>query len=638
MEPYGSLAAPPTSDESHAPRDQLQLPHFRIPPLREPVPSRTLRAPSPLEPSAGSLRKSGIPGTLPGNSNPPTELPTLADFLNAARSDKLAQYAPTSLEPPPNPILPFINLRTVENLPYPFDEETPRKRARLDLQDGFGEHLHLPAPKIHKEAPKQRSFGPLAILNGLNEPPPNAALFPPIETNSAPTILTRPSRDRDEKRAPRPREDGRRHDIREIIEPITEQIGESPKVVHAEGQKTSRKGDLAIRAKTRQTPEDKSSQPSVPSNKPGTRKKQRKWTDEETFDLLRGVVRCGVGNWTAILSQPDLRFIDRTAANLKDRFRVCCPWAYASGDKGAAEAVQSRLADAASMSEADLAGKILLPDPRKPKSSILSQQGFRTPTSEGNSSISMLLQTPFVSNPPNSTAADLSNANPGKKQTSSTKGKALSEKSQSTLKSLGLQDPQTSVKSNRRPRRMFTQAEDDALLKGYNIHGFQWSLIQQDKRLNLMHRKATVLRDRFRTRFPEVYKDGGVTTISMEEKDGTPGADLAKSNKLTGTNKPVLAEEMMLKLPSANLSNPGQSSTRRSHAPPSSASRSTAAPIDPVMLPPAPPSSLPDFPRITSHSTFPFPVDEQGSGSGEGSGDMRWADNTLPPPVSDDAG
>lgn len=65
------------------------------------------------------------------------------------------------------------------------------------------------------------------------------------------------------------------------------------------------------------------------------------------------------------------------------------------------------------------------------------------------------------------------------------------------------------IKSKRRSRRPFTPAEDEALLKGYAVHGFQWTLIQQDKHLNLSHRRATDLRDRFRTKFPNAYREGG---------------------------------------------------------------------------------------------------------------------------------
>lgn len=85
----------------------------------------------------------------------------------------------------------------------------------------------------------------------------------------------------------------------------------------------------------------------------------------------------------------------------------------------------------------------------------------------------------------------------------------LSNKSKSTLASLGIPEPHYTAKPRRRSRRPFTAIEDEALLKGYAVHGFQWTLIQQDERLNLGHRKATDLRDRFRTKFPHAYREGG---------------------------------------------------------------------------------------------------------------------------------
>ena len=85
----------------------------------------------------------------------------------------------------------------------------------------------------------------------------------------------------------------------------------------------------------------------------------------------------------------------------------------------------------------------------------------------------------------------------------------LSNKSKSALASLGIPEPHYTAKPRRRSRRPFKAAEDEALLKGYAVHGFQWTLIQQDERLNLGHRKATDLRDRFRTKFPDAYHEGG---------------------------------------------------------------------------------------------------------------------------------
>lgn len=85
----------------------------------------------------------------------------------------------------------------------------------------------------------------------------------------------------------------------------------------------------------------------------------------------------------------------------------------------------------------------------------------------------------------------------------------LSNKSKSALASLGIPEPQYVDKPRKRSRRPFTSSEDEALLKGYAVHGFQWTSIQQDERLNLGHRKATDLRDRFRTKFPHAYREGG---------------------------------------------------------------------------------------------------------------------------------
>ncbi len=54
-------------------------------------------------------------------------------------------------------------------------------------------------------------------------------------------------------------------------------------------------------------------------------KKRNKWTDEETKDLLIGVSKYGIGSWKKILGDSDYQFNGRTAVDLKDRFRVCCP-------------------------------------------------------------------------------------------------------------------------------------------------------------------------------------------------------------------------------------------------------------------------------------------------------------------------
>ncbi|TCD62543.1 hypothetical protein EIP91_006748 [Steccherinum ochraceum] len=70
------------------------------------------------------------------------------------------------------------------------------------------------------------------------------------------------------------------------------------------------------------------SQPSS-SSLPFIEKRQRKkWTLEETQMLVNGCNKWGVGNWKAILNDPDFVFDNRSPVDLKDRFRTYFPDAY----------------------------------------------------------------------------------------------------------------------------------------------------------------------------------------------------------------------------------------------------------------------------------------------------------------------
>ncbi|KAJ3533094.1 hypothetical protein NM688_g7331 [Phlebia brevispora] len=50
-----------------------------------------------------------------------------------------------------------------------------------------------------------------------------------------------------------------------------------------------------------------------------SKKQRRKWTDEETQMLVDGCQKWGVGNWKAILNDPELKFDNRSPVDLKDR-------------------------------------------------------------------------------------------------------------------------------------------------------------------------------------------------------------------------------------------------------------------------------------------------------------------------------
>ncbi|GLB44333.1 putative myb DNA-binding [Lyophyllum shimeji] len=58
------------------------------------------------------------------------------------------------------------------------------------------------------------------------------------------------------------------------------------------------------------------------------KKQRKKWSDEETQMLVSGCNRHGVGNWKTILSDPTLKFDNRSPVDLKDRFRTYFPDAY----------------------------------------------------------------------------------------------------------------------------------------------------------------------------------------------------------------------------------------------------------------------------------------------------------------------
>ncbi|PVH70164.1 hypothetical protein DL98DRAFT_504907 [Cadophora sp. DSE1049] len=52
---------------------------------------------------------------------------------------------------------------------------------------------------------------------------------------------------------------------------------------------------------------------------------RRKWGKEETEWVIQGAHKHGVGSWTDVLNDPEYPFVNRTAGDLKDRFRTVCP-------------------------------------------------------------------------------------------------------------------------------------------------------------------------------------------------------------------------------------------------------------------------------------------------------------------------
>ncbi|KAF2209459.1 hypothetical protein CERZMDRAFT_100253 [Cercospora zeae-maydis SCOH1-5] len=207
--------------------------------------------------------------------------PTSLDFINLPNP---IQPAPPSQKHPLNgtPHLEKARLDTVSNQDLfrlvldPSGGGAPKRPRPVDSPN-----LDLPKLPVRNNAKRLR-IPP--TLSGLHQPPPDARLLPSISVDKPRSL---PSK--------------------------TVELE-----LHTELSEIGRPAD---RTSTSNAP--------APANEwkkqPKKLAKRNKWTTEETEDLLKGVARFGVGNWTKIWNCSDYQFNSRTALDLKDRFRVCFP-------------------------------------------------------------------------------------------------------------------------------------------------------------------------------------------------------------------------------------------------------------------------------------------------------------------------
>lgn len=383
-------------------------------------------------------------------------------------SDPMA-YRPTSLDfiNRPNPVEPHalpeshpLNdtqrlekiphaefLRRLIDQPSNSNSERPAKRRK----SGDAKLLDLPRLPAVKNGTKRLRIPP--TLSGLHQPPPDAGLLPSIS----------------------------------VDQPINLPNRTLPPEGKASTKTKPTEADPEPRPKAN---EELESQPKAKAVKP----KRNKWSDEETADLLKGVSRFGIGNWTQILNCSDYHFQRRTALDLKDRFRVCCPNDYNTKriSKGkAARAKQSPVDDT------------FPEEPRK----------IARPNRSDRKSSSELLQ-------------------------------------------LGIEEP--FEKSKRRRRTDYTQVEDESLLVGFKKYGNSWAAIRQDPAFCLAHRKATDLRDRFRTKYPDRYEKAGLAlrkdvTANKPKDTGTVDGAITNNTKINGPDKEVSTSSAAVETEKTNV-------------------------------------------------------------------------------------
>ena len=252
---------------------------LRIPPLKSMFPSPTTDRPIALEPYT-SLRIDSEASRLTGRQMALAQAKTM-DVLKPSDFEAMTSTTEESERPRINPL-----------------EEHNKKKRKLAHHEQLADFVHLPKPKPKLEEVNKKPFRPIAVLHQLNEPPPSAALFPPIT----------PSQEEHE----RPQSDHTKN--------------------HGDGDVASR---TAASGKVRQSKPSKPSQPKRNYTRP-----RRKWTEAETKDLKDGVAICGLGRWKDILEHPKFHFQEgRTYVDLKDRFRTLYPqnhserWAEQCGEK-----------------------------------------------------------------------------------------------------------------------------------------------------------------------------------------------------------------------------------------------------------------------------------------------------------------
>lgn len=180
--------------------------------------------------------------------------------------------------------------------------EPPRKRRKSG--DGHSHDIGRPTlPAVRQQGEKRLRIPP--TLSGLHQPPPDAGILPSISVNGLRSV------ELPERSAAPPQQ----------VEPANVSSARSARLPKPSEQSADQVGqDSAVDAVE-----------ASPSTKQTRSRKNKKWSDFETKCLLKGVEKHDIGNWTKILKDPDLAFDDRrTALDLKDRFRVCCPDQYKS--------------------------------------------------------------------------------------------------------------------------------------------------------------------------------------------------------------------------------------------------------------------------------------------------------------------
>lgn len=239
---------------------------LRIPPLQGPVRPRSSSRPSPLEPSAG------VNGNIyAGNAKLTSRRKALAEARPIGEAD--LEEIPMTRSSSQEHAQKYYERQGDEQI----GPSSLKRRRLLQHAENLTDFVQLPKPPTKMKPDKLPPFEPISVLNQLHEPPPSAALFPPIT----------PSASQDEYDNIRGTETAMQSAITETL-PVK---GRSNEV----GGRDNVKKRVALRPRQR-------------------------WTEHETKQLMEGVEIYGAGKWKKILQHSGFTFQPgRTAVDLKDR-------------------------------------------------------------------------------------------------------------------------------------------------------------------------------------------------------------------------------------------------------------------------------------------------------------------------------
>ncbi|KAI1149949.1 hypothetical protein F4825DRAFT_32350 [Nemania diffusa] len=435
-----------------------------LPPLKVLYPQTTSR-PHPIAPVAGqrldTLDANG--GPLASQAIPPLySIPDETHPLPSSRKDMIS-YAATDRLCPTNTLSHDLRMILDDLRANNAEDISAKKRP---VKEDFPQ---LPQP--HKKQKATPHMCPPMIV-GLLEPPSNAALFPPISSAS---FENRPHSEPPQSlNLTKPPESQGLSEETVIPSPATD----------AERTPT---GKVKRRAA----------------------KPRRKWSEEETNHLLLGVSKHGVGRWTDILEDLDYKFNERTAGDLKDRFRTCCPEELrrSAGPKG------------------DGPEPPTAPRNDKPKKGLMSENILNDTEEEIEAEKTWPGQNDSESAP--------------RQRKSRAHRKKLED-----LVELGIRGP--FKKSQRRERRPFSEQDDREILEGFELYGPHWTKIQRDPRFNLSSRQPTDLRDRLRNKYPEKFVSTEKTTMQVREPGGRANSLLEPSVNMAIENSLSLSKAALL--------------------------------------------------------------------------------------------